>query len=1247
MASNQYLPFATGGGANVETPANWAADTTRPGGFVGGTASSTKFNTALRQASEVAAMVGQFIVDTVAQNANDDGNIAALEASFIAAVQKQALNVVGTALVYWGGTDTGTQNNIVTTVTPSVTALQPGMLFIFRPAFNNTGAVTLNVSGLGVKNVVNTNATPLTAGEMLASGVSIAVWDGTNFELLYSALGSGSLTALPGTMSFVTGSQQINQNDLLLIGGPGDEAYTAKTIDYAVLGPAQTIRAATQVVNGSATGSRRQAAATDNLANIYICAPNIWGALTVTKYSPIGGYLGTATLDASTTAVYSPKLVQLSNDTFACVYAGTSGALKFVVFDTALSIIAGPTSVATEYNVGSVVFHDTTALAAGGFAIVFQTSAGTAVNLATYSNVGASVLAATSVQTLSSTVAQVYVSVNQLANANLLITMRGTMTPAGSTFVVVTTGGVSVVTNTVVDSTSVAGFNFVNVMSNGYFAVAVPNGTNMKCGVYSSLGVLQGSAYTTACTLNTTGYMAAKLVNDGVQFWLAFVGTASNGLVVAQIPTTGTNYATTSGINSTFISGTGFSFDAEFNNGLLICFAASTGAGGQQWFSVGLPDTFVGTSVPYLRSSGNIGVAATAGSLWPRILSNGDWTATFVYEAQTTAATFFATQGVESSAIVGIAKSIVNVGNTGSTVVVAPGPGQTSCTALAGTPGLSFNHLNTAPVGNIGVLYTDAVAFGQSIIGTVGGSQASTITLTANNYSPISAKDPVQINNDGTIYTAKVTDYAAVANGAAAATVGSVTGVIVPFTQMSTTPAPNGGVGRYPVVVLSDGSYLAACGNASVDLSRYTSAGTFISNTTIFATGAAKFTSMVTLSSGNVAVVWSYAPAAVSHYFAIFNPYTNTVVVPATLVSGDTVTGVPTLTALPSGGFAVTYNNNVPQYRLTVINNSGSVTVAPLTIASTTVTYFNAAVLSNGNILTAYTTGSGMTIAIYSAAGSVVLASTVIHATATYIIPDIAVMSGYFAVGCGEGSNTAVPTTAHLLIFNNAGTQQGSTYSGTSVTQGTPFNSRYRVFSDGVQFWMAYIETAAVLVKAPVSGQGYQRFNLPYSGITGMVGGAIDGFYENGRIVFAGVTNTSTSYSFYAWWMFNTVTSTWEITAAQSPFGYTGGASNVYSIGPISLIPTGDFSMAVFANTQVSATTGASFMVLKYSNTAFFGIAQNAAPPGGNVTIAYQIGGVCNRMIGTASKNFNHTATNIPGNSGSLLTTSAILGGTI
>lgn len=76
--TNQYLAVATGGGANVQAPATYAANPLLPVGNQPGIASSAFNNTALRQCSMVAAALMQLIVNKTGLNALDDGNLANL-----------------------------------------------------------------------------------------------------------------------------------------------------------------------------------------------------------------------------------------------------------------------------------------------------------------------------------------------------------------------------------------------------------------------------------------------------------------------------------------------------------------------------------------------------------------------------------------------------------------------------------------------------------------------------------------------------------------------------------------------------------------------------------------------------------------------------------------------------------------------------------------------------------------------------------------------------------------------------------------------------------------------------------------------------------------------------------------------------------------------------------------------------------------------------------------------------------------
>jgi len=86
VAINQILPFGTVPGANVLTPADYQALAARLGGFSAGTAKSKELNTVWRQASFVTAMIAQYIADKSGQDVLDNGDLAALQAKFVAAL---------------------------------------------------------------------------------------------------------------------------------------------------------------------------------------------------------------------------------------------------------------------------------------------------------------------------------------------------------------------------------------------------------------------------------------------------------------------------------------------------------------------------------------------------------------------------------------------------------------------------------------------------------------------------------------------------------------------------------------------------------------------------------------------------------------------------------------------------------------------------------------------------------------------------------------------------------------------------------------------------------------------------------------------------------------------------------------------------------------------------------------------------------------------------------------------------------
>jgi hypothetical protein len=84
--TNQFAPWATAAGADVLSNAAYLALASRLAGFGIGITSPTEMNSVLRQASFVAAAIGQFAADYGSGNVNDDGIVANFETNFISAL---------------------------------------------------------------------------------------------------------------------------------------------------------------------------------------------------------------------------------------------------------------------------------------------------------------------------------------------------------------------------------------------------------------------------------------------------------------------------------------------------------------------------------------------------------------------------------------------------------------------------------------------------------------------------------------------------------------------------------------------------------------------------------------------------------------------------------------------------------------------------------------------------------------------------------------------------------------------------------------------------------------------------------------------------------------------------------------------------------------------------------------------------------------------------------------------------------
>ena len=83
MATNQFLSFGQGTGANVLSQTDWAALAARTGGFQAGTASSAAANKAWRQALLASSALGQIIADLSGSDALDTDTPAQMAAKIL------------------------------------------------------------------------------------------------------------------------------------------------------------------------------------------------------------------------------------------------------------------------------------------------------------------------------------------------------------------------------------------------------------------------------------------------------------------------------------------------------------------------------------------------------------------------------------------------------------------------------------------------------------------------------------------------------------------------------------------------------------------------------------------------------------------------------------------------------------------------------------------------------------------------------------------------------------------------------------------------------------------------------------------------------------------------------------------------------------------------------------------------------------------------------------------------------------
>ena len=127
------------------------------------------------------ALVTCFANNTAASGVNAD-------ITSLTALNVPLSTTVGGSSIYMGGTSTGSANaQVVATTIPTGFALANKNTVAFIAGFTNTGTTQINVNAQGLTNVFRMSPSgpqALTGGEIIAGNVTVAMFDGTQFELL-------------------------------------------------------------------------------------------------------------------------------------------------------------------------------------------------------------------------------------------------------------------------------------------------------------------------------------------------------------------------------------------------------------------------------------------------------------------------------------------------------------------------------------------------------------------------------------------------------------------------------------------------------------------------------------------------------------------------------------------------------------------------------------------------------------------------------------------------------------------------------------------------------------------------------------------------------------------------------------------------------------------------------------------------------------------------------------------------------
>ena len=289
---------------------------------------------------------GNYINDLVITNptSSDPKSQGDDHLRLVKTILKETLNgFTGAILVT--ATDTGTATGHVLAPSTALVGYTPMLCLLYRANITNTGALTVNVSGLGVKSIKTMAGADPTAGDIVAGYPMLLMYDGTNFV----TLGGSEFLSKTGTQK-LTGNFTVNGNELIT-GTLGVTGNTTLTGTLGVTG-LTTLNAA--------VGLTRTAG--DNTVNLATTAfamnmlsPTFSGVPISTTASPGTNTTQVATTAFVTTSTANEAAIRLAADNLLAPLA--SPALTGVPTSTTASTGTSTTQIATCAFVAAQAFN--------------------------------------------------------------------------------------------------------------------------------------------------------------------------------------------------------------------------------------------------------------------------------------------------------------------------------------------------------------------------------------------------------------------------------------------------------------------------------------------------------------------------------------------------------------------------------------------------------------------------------------------------------------------------------------------------------------------------------------------------------------------------------------------------------------------------------------------------------------------------------------------------------------------------